>query len=118
MYLPPLSLNEPALTAFESVQGALDLGLQLQAAGKPRLCSTRRVIYFINLLMEKRMCAGGAGGDGNIQTAVWQIMLDFFQVAGIASEGITPATPFMDAGLDSLDMLKLARWELALFLLN
>lgn len=45
----------------------------------------------------------------SVQSRVWEVTLDFLRAAGNAAEGLTPATPFMDAGLDSLDMLKLAR---------
>ena len=44
-----------------------------------------------------------------VRDAVWGVAQDFLRATDYTIEGLTPDTPLMDAGLDSLDMLKLAR---------
>ena len=52
-----------------------------------------------------------AGAEG-LAAAVLATAVDYMRSAGYGAgaDGLTPATPLMDAGLDSLDLLKLARW--------
>nr|BAU61515.1 actin related protein2 [Parachlorella kessleri] len=43
-----------------------------------------------------------------VRDAVWGVAQDFLRATDYNIDGLTPDTPLMDAGLDSLDMLKLA----------
>jgi hypothetical protein len=48
-------------------------------------------------------------GVDTICSAVWEVVNAFLLAAGLTTASISSSTPLMDAGLDSLDMLKLAR---------